>query len=363
MNIKNIKTGQTFKNYKHLCTELEMEVKRGNSKNAQLKELSRYCNYNKIGHSFIIVKVYEKPLSKIDGRGKSEGSRRNIYNNFIQLLILDLLAQCNNKSITVSRNNLLRLVHMTNINYGYCGENVPKLSVYAEIEEAIIYDFYNTSNSSFKSAVDTALKALRDRSVIIYDMVTKVRRIDKKIHSIATEEEREIILECENETLEEFGFEKISEVRCSKYWRKFKEIVKEKLNERSNIDFYYLAYDITISQKYIDKKLNNLADLVLKDVKREEYQNELNITVCAKLLENAQKRHESKKESKMKIHREKDDYIAKIDKLINLLVNHKNTERIKLNDIKLDTSPFEDVEDEFITDILEDNIFGSIYFK
>ncbi|RBW69465.1 hypothetical protein [Bacillus taeanensis] len=356
MEIDKLKEGQVFKNYKELCKELGVEIKNGKSKKYQLVELSRYCNYRKDGHKFNIEEVYKNPLPKV------ENKRNAKYKNLIELLVLDLLAQCNDKSITISRSKLLRIINMTNIYYGYCSENVPELSDYTKIREAIIYDFYNTSNSNFKSTVETALKGLRDRSVIIYNTVTKVSKDNKTVNETATEEELEIILECENKVLEELGFEKISEVRCSRYWKKFKKSVKEKLNERSNIDFYYIAYDITISKKYIDKKLNNLADLVLEDAKREEYKSELNADVCTNLLKNAQKRHGANKDNKMKIHREKNDYVAKIDKLINLLVNDENNKRVNLKDVKLEASPFEDVEDKFLTETLDNDVFRGISF-
>ncbi|MGM7720467.1 DUF5659 domain-containing protein [Metabacillus sp. Hm71] len=57
---------------------LEIEIKNGqSSKNAQFKELARYCNFEKIGHKFNINEIYNTPLPKIENRGKSPGSRNN----------------------------------------------------------------------------------------------------------------------------------------------------------------------------------------------------------------------------------------------------------------------------------------------
>ncbi|MGD6876742.1 zinc-ribbon domain-containing protein [Bacillus infantis] len=70
--------GQVFKNYKRMCEELELEIKHGaNSKDAQFKELARYCSYEKCGHKITVTEVFVEVKDKIDNRGKSKGSREN----------------------------------------------------------------------------------------------------------------------------------------------------------------------------------------------------------------------------------------------------------------------------------------------
>ncbi|MCM3732015.1 hypothetical protein M3196_10125 [Fictibacillus nanhaiensis] len=108
MKVEKLQPGQTFKNYKVLCSELGIPIKNGkDSKEAQYKEIARYCKYTRSGHSFIIEEMYQVPKEKIDNRGKSEGSRsnNNVYNNAIQLLITDLLAQCENNGGKIPNNN------------------------------------------------------------------------------------------------------------------------------------------------------------------------------------------------------------------------------------------------------------------
>ena len=57
MDLSNIETGQTFKNYKELCQALGELVKGGDAKNAQLKKWSRYFSYERQGHKFIITEI------------------------------------------------------------------------------------------------------------------------------------------------------------------------------------------------------------------------------------------------------------------------------------------------------------------
>jgi hypothetical protein len=325
MNTSKLYNGQTFKNYKELCHVLEMEIKSStDSKKAQMKELSRFCTFNKSGHKFIIEEVFENPLPKIENRGKSEGSRNNnsVYGEMIQLLILDLLARCRSGHLSISRGKLMLTINMVNSNYSTGGEYAKRLSKYTEIEEAIIYDFYNTSNSNFKSAVETALNNLMDRRVIWYDTVTKVAEAGTNRHRLATDEEKELIMKYEKSILDELGYERVSQVRCSKHWRLFKKKVKKLLNNNSEIKYYYFAYNITVYEEYLQEARKKILSYLLEDIDRDEYKGELNATIYFNLIENAKKRHEKGFTSrKMGEYRQRETYVDDIKKLLDLLID------------------------------------------
>lgn len=68
MNLENIKEGMIIKNYRELCRLLEIEVEAGNSKKAQLKELSRFIKFYKEGQKFIVEEIYLKVKNKVDLR-------------------------------------------------------------------------------------------------------------------------------------------------------------------------------------------------------------------------------------------------------------------------------------------------------
>lgn len=228
MNIEKLHKGQTFKNYKELCAVLGMEIKNStNSKNAQLKELSRYCHYNKLGHKITIEEVYESPKNKVETRG---GNHNNIYGEIVQLLIIDLLAQCKGQ-ISISKSKLMLTIGMINSNYSECRESVGKLSKYIDLDEKVIYDFYNTSTSNFRGVIETALRTLMDKRVIMYNTVIKVKEKDQFNTRTAIDTELEEIMEIEKETLDEMGYKQISTVRVSKDWKKFRLKTKRLLNE------------------------------------------------------------------------------------------------------------------------------------
>lgn len=334
MNIENLEVGTTFKNYKEMCADLGWEVKAStNSKNAQYSVLARYCKYSKMGHKITIDEVYEKPQDKIDGRGKSDGSRNNntVYGDMIQLLILDMLAQCKKGHLSISRGKLMLTINMINNNFSSGGEQVKGLAKLTNIDEKIIYDFYNTSNSNFKNAVETALDKLMDKRIIWYESVTKIKDSVTNAHRIAKSNEIDVILEAEKKILVELGYSLVSLVRVSKHWKLFKRRVTQLLreDEDTNIDFYYFAYDINVNEKYLECEREELLKFLLQEDKRIEYKDGLNNTICENLMDNAKKRQAKGFFSSNKTYRMNKDYSENIDELIGLLINNSADDIIK----------------------------------
>ncbi|MGM7635493.1 hypothetical protein [Bacillus sp. Hm123] len=364
MKVEKLYTGQKFKNYKEMCSILEIEVKKSTkSKKYQFIELERFCTYRKSGHSILIDQVFETPKDKVDNRGKSEGSRRYVYGEVIQLLIADLLARVKDNRISISRGQLLQVINMTNINYGYAGENVTKLSEYANINNDIIYDFYNTTNSNFKSAIESALNALMDKRVIWYEIVTKIKR--GEISDIANEEEKELIMKKEAQVLDEMGYATVSQVRMSADWKKFKRKVKKLLNETTSIEYYYFAYNIIVNDEFVEKERDKLLEFLIEDDKCLEYKKNLNTTVCENLLHNAEKRiykannpdHWGKslinKKELIRLMRKKPNYLEDIKKLIDLLINDKTVDlRTQITETDV-SNRFEEIDWDQVEDLFK----------
>lgn len=317
MRLDKLQAGKTFKNYKELCKELEIPVKGGKGKQYQLEDLKRYCKYKKEGHKFIIEEVYDKPKIK----------NNESFIRLIELLLLDLLAQKDDQRIITTKDQLLRQMNMINQNYIYGKKSIPKLAEYIDVNRAIVYDFFNTSDSSFRSTIERALKSLFDRRSIFYKRIIMIKRNNKFKHEIANTKEEEFIISCESKTLEEMGFDKVSEVISQGKWDLFKYRVNDliKKNKEFNIEYYYLAYDITLNQTGILKSYNNILELILKDMKRNEYKNKLNKKVIERFLQNAKIRQEKAKINKsynnnILENRKKDNYISDTEKLLYLLI-------------------------------------------
>ena len=86
MKINNISEGMRVSNYKKLCELLEEPVKKGSSKNAQLKEWERRFCYRREGNAYIIEEIYRVPKTISDGRQK--------YLHLIEPVLLNYLASC-----------------------------------------------------------------------------------------------------------------------------------------------------------------------------------------------------------------------------------------------------------------------------
>lgn len=320
MNITNISEGQIFKNYKVLCEELGEPVRNGKSKKLQLEDWNRYFEFSKSGNSFIITKIHETPIDKIDGRGK-----KSIYSNAIQLLITDLLAR-RHGYITISKNKLMTNIGMTNVNYGECGKQVKKLSKYIDMDEKMIYDFYNINNTNLTGILETALDNLQDKSIIMYNRIIKVCEIGRYTPRVATKYEVARIMECEKETLEELGFESKSKVRVSNKWTTFQKESQNKLGKITEIKYYYSAYEIIINEKYIEQERNKLADLLLEQVVREETLDNLNSTIIEQFVINSELRNEKGfANGKLAKVRSDKDYIDNMKELASLLINKNAT--------------------------------------
>ena len=88
MKVNNLKEGMILKNYKELCSVLDIPVVSGKQKQLQIKDLERYVEYHKIGNKIIIDKIFKEVISKVDNRGKGNNTK---YVDDIEYLILTLL--------------------------------------------------------------------------------------------------------------------------------------------------------------------------------------------------------------------------------------------------------------------------------
>lgn len=357
MNTKNIKPGSIFKNYKALCEVLEIPVKVGtNSKKAQMKELETVCKFKKSGHSFIIEEIYDEQLKKVDNRR----SNNSVYREIVEYLISDHLAQSKG-SVCLSRNRLMKEIGMINGNYSVCGEHVNQLSKYLDdMDEKLIYDFYNINSGNFRGIIDSALDSLMDKRVLRYSTVRKVSLLDEYFNRVATVEENTLIDDCEKEILKELGYLSMYKIRQSRDWGKFKSKVKTLLNQNSNINHYYNAYDIRVSDKYIEEERDRLLELLLEEATRMEYKVELNETIISRIKEKAQARHDKENKSwglaknKKSELRSKETYIGDFEILTKWLIR-KDARNIieEVKNIKLDVLP-----QDLIDDIEQAMLFG-----
>ena len=287
---EKIVEGSTFKNYKELCDVCQMPVADGHSKAAQLKELSRYIDYRRSGHQFIVTKIKECPDDKKDKRIKGN---RGIYCQCIEVLLLNYFIKCNNKEVYLSRNELFAELGMINANYLKMEGNKDFVyqvqQINPEAKQWHIDQFYMRTRRKLNSIIRQALNSLSNKKLISYHEVV-VAFMDGK-YIIADDEPGLVpkILKYERQTLLEIGCDSFADLIFNKCQRKkYKQYIdrrNELLKKNLNIDFCFTKYKIFAcdSNKYLnDERVKNIAkikkslNIKIKDYVNYQAENEYN---------------------------------------------------------------------------------------
>ncbi len=118
MLISNLSVGDLYKNYPALCNALNESVKTNNSKKAQLKEWSRFFEWERIGHKYKITKIYDHPKPKDDTHNKPSTFATAAY----KILLYELYKRYktnpyDNPVITFKKYQLISLLGFTDCLY------------------------------------------------------------------------------------------------------------------------------------------------------------------------------------------------------------------------------------------------------
>lgn len=346
MNTDKLKVGMEVKNYKELCQLLSVEeLKGGNSKKSQLKEMARYFNYEKKGHKFIIKDIFEVPLPPDNNITK--------YIPQIERLLLHIIFKNGAENVLyINKSKLYETLSMINEKYTQNKYNKMKLATNMEISPEVVRDFYNTSDDLLDRNINQAIKSLENQSLIkkndvfsvcemIFDtdvsdfslntidkhgdvisneeVITKVKRR----HRRATENETTIILALQREQLQMRKCKNISEVYSKGMIKEFYRCINDYLRNQHNIEYYYNSYEFIfnidqITEAYIE---NDSFLMEKEDFKHNSKQ--LNNEIKLKMMELADKRS-MKSKSLHELDRTSLDYIRmdeEYKKDINLLIS------------------------------------------
>ena len=351
---KNLHIGKIIKNYKFMCLLLNQEEKKGGrNKKLQFEQWQQYFNWEKQGQKFVITEIYEEPIIKIDNQGN------NIYNVYIEKLMLDLLVQkyqtSNEKRIYLSRDQMLQALNMVNINYHYIKYNAKDTANYIKVDADNIKEFYDINNRNLNNAVERTLNKLSNRFLVNWQFVqtvavkeeeeevynwSKKEYKSKEIHRDATDEEREIILIYEKIIADEMGFEKKSDIfLCGKYLEFTNRVCDRLQNNGINILYYYKSYDV-VFHKDVVKELDKINKYLLDYEERKNVKITLNGIVSNQIEKNTKNRHEEAKEElppimgkrrinkydykQMELIRRADkNYIIETEKIVDAVISHK----------------------------------------
>ena len=140
MKFENLKEKIVIKNYKELCSLLEIKVTSGKSKKIQLEDLERFCEYHKEGNKFVIDEIFETPLPKVDGR---INGNNNVYVEEIGDILVEYIS--NNKKadnkVLLSFSKLINILGLVNNTYTVGNYRKKELSDILKIELSAIHYF------------------------------------------------------------------------------------------------------------------------------------------------------------------------------------------------------------------------------
>lgn len=320
MKIENLQENMVIKNYKELCSLLEIKPTGGDSKKAQLKELETYVNYDKQGYKFVIKEIYKEQKVKEDRRVGGYSEMRTLI-----LRLLDMSNQNNN--IVLPTSVLLRKLSMVNDNYAIARRSQKELSELLNMKQEYIADFYSSTHKNLKRALETNLNKLQRERLIFWSntvMVCKNKIGDikknelgefevdedgklvcdiKQEFRVATQQEKEIILSTEKQVLTKYGFCEIGDIyKHCKSDSFYKEVYK-RVKKSCNINFYFLGYDITFIKENVEEELKKIDD-------NNFLSEQMNQLVKERIKNNATTRVEKAKDKKVAFGRDKDPKVT-----------------------------------------------------
>ncbi|BDU82075.1 hypothetical protein SNUCP2_17440 [Clostridium perfringens A] len=349
MKFENLKEKIVIKNYKELCSLLEIKVMSGKSKKIQLEDLERFCEYHKEGNKFVIDEIFETPLPKVDGR---INGNNNVYVEEIGDILVEYIS--NNKKadnkVLLSFSKLINILGLVNNTYTVGNYRKKELSDILKIELSAIHYFYNTSRCEFKKIIKRALNNLQKRSVIKYEekwQICENIKVDgetRDSYRLATENEISMILNAQKRSLKEMELKDLTALFLagSGKYREFNKKVNDKLPNSWN--YYYSVYEIIygsaavdIEMEYIEEKrvsLNNKSKDKMSKVFGidEEESNEKRLTEVLidlikydlKLDEQIIKKYEENRENKNKLIEEEQKKVIKLEKVRNKIEKKQN---------------------------------------
>lgn len=159
MKIDNNKLNQIINqslSYKQLCQSLGLEIKYGNSKKAQLKDLSLYCNLQTLSNPtrYIITEVYDQSL--LPSKSK--------FQIPMEILIMQLFKANSYQTIYLTNSRLLEYMKLVNSNYHIIKN--PKLRRKLPFETESLYTGASKSGEILMKWLSRALEKMEDYGLL-----------------------------------------------------------------------------------------------------------------------------------------------------------------------------------------------------
>lgn len=334
-----------YKNYKELCTELGWKVKTGKSKQVQMKDLDRVCKWHKEGNCIIIDEIFEKIKDKTDKRHNNGGNNtrsnkendkrhNNGGNSTTYMPEIDELLENyigNNKQVIDNFGRIIKTIGMVNDNFIAFSSIGSQKSISRSMQIPIetIKDFRGWVDGRIKSILENSLNRLERNKKISWNKGKQlvIKKDNKWIFRLATEDENNNILAYEKQILNEMGFNTIKEVFCYYKLKDFYKNVHKLCKQNDLCDFYYNVYII-----------DRIKDLDVKPIKNQK--NKINIKIQKSIFKSAEKARDKvnkkgKLAGKLKDrNRQYENYLDDIKRLVEMFIDINSKEVLAVSNNK-----------------------------
>lgn len=261
LDTSNIQEGMIIKNYKELCSLLNLNATTGKSKQIQLNEISRYMDYIRDDNKYIILEIYDSPIpSTVSSK----------YTKFIQNILLSYLSKKDIPVIYINKNELIRILGLVNNKYIECKKDNTKLLKIAD--EYNIAEFYKRCDAKILSILESSLKSLKKRLLIDYSDAYKIYYLGANgeyIYKIANIEEHQYILEVKKRVLNSLHLQSEYQIYLNpklkaEYYRRINLTVEKEMCWEGVFQCYQIIYN----QHHVIEALEQERFLLNHEVKK-----------------------------------------------------------------------------------------------
>ena len=253
MDFSNIKAGDVVANYPKMCLLLAETQRVGSPKDRQIEDWTRYINFKKDKHKFIIIEIYPVEKPKIDDRTNGNNSK---YVQHTSLLLLSyLLKDCSYYGTTTTvfyNKDIKTTIGLCNDRFIDKEESFFK-ELYEDEDSSITeYDknnFYQRADNKFRELIKATIKQLnKDSFIDIKETFIVSEKNSKESNRTATNKEIEIINSVKATILKQFYKMSLFAIYAKHLEEQYYERVAASLLSKHNLIIKYKAYQISFNE-------------------------------------------------------------------------------------------------------------------
>lgn len=298
--ISNIGTGQVIKNYKELCSLLEIKVKTGKSKQIQMEKLSEFIEFHKEGNKIVIDRIIKKDGNFIDNRTYGNACKTAIEIGDVILHLL--LEEYRGEQILITSTELLYRLLLITDEYKQFLFETEKYQRNTGIDFKYLNNYRLKIGSKLNDRILTALNRLEKSGYILYNkqqnLVFKATEDKTNIYPLTKDKDKKLYIDCKL-----IAFDKLNALRTLEdkpeikdmnmvfiygELKRFKKLCCEEISDKFKKECvnFWDAYAITTTKMALervvdDKKYNQnieyiknnfyeLLENTTKDIREEE---------------------------------------------------------------------------------------------